>query len=57
MEFLNLDLRIFQKNGDILEAAQSTAINIMKQYAKGNDPFVDRIVNNVTSKLFEDFSI
>ncbi len=52
-----LRLANLSKNGDILEAAQSTAINIMKQYAKGNDPFVDRIVNNVTSKLFEDFSI
>lgn len=52
-----LRLANLSKNGDILEAAQSTAINIMKQYAKGDDPFIDRIVKNVTSKLFEDFSI
>jgi len=52
-----LRLANLSKHGDILEAAQSTAINIMKQYAKGDDPFVDRIVKNVTSKLFDEFSI
>ncbi len=52
-----LRLANLSKHGDILEVAQSTAINVMKQYAKGDNPQIDSIVKGVTSKLFEDFSI
>jgi len=52
-----LKLANLSKHGDILEVAQSTAINIMRTYAKGDDPHVDKIVKRVTDKLFEDFSI
>ncbi len=52
-----LKLANLSKHSDILEAAQSTAINVMREYAKGNNPQVDIIVKRVTDKLFEDFSI
>jgi ATP-dependent DNA helicase RecG len=44
-------------HGTILEAAQSAAINVMRQYARGGDDTVERIVKSVTDNLFKDFSI
>lgn len=52
-----LRLANLSAHGTILEAAQSAAINVMRQYARGGDDTVERIVKAVTDKLFKDFSI